>query len=211
MVPVAAGLLLLDVAALVRRAGGGGLLGVLAWLGAGLTCAFYVLIIWNYLRRGAASVTCRSVPAACAAVAATLLPTALPLLGGRVPGAGVQVVVDVLLVAGTGWSVWALRRLGRNLSVLAQAREVADRGPYRVVRHPLYTGELTSTLGVALAAGTGWALATWVGLVGLQVYRARTEERVLLVALPGYREYRDRTAALVPGLLVSRRRTAIAD
>ena len=51
---------------------------------------------------------------------------------------------DVLLLAGTAWSVWSLRFLGRNVSVLAQARDVVDRGPYRWVRHPLYAGEIVS-------------------------------------------------------------------
>jgi len=43
-------------------------------------------------------------------------------------------------------------------------------------------------------------MALWLALIGMQVYRARREEQVLLDALPGYREYRARTAALVPGL-----------
>jgi protein-S-isoprenylcysteine O-methyltransferase Ste14 len=68
------------------------------------------------------------------------------------------------------------------------------------VRHPLYTGELVSTLGLALAAATPVAFACWLSLVGLQVYRALREEQVLLQALPGYRIYRSRTAALLPGI-----------
>ena len=90
--------------------------------------------------------------------------------------------------------------LGRSISVIAQAREVVDRGPYRLVRHPLYVGELVSTLGVAIVAGTVWALCAWVALCLLEAYRALREEQVLLQAPPGYRAYRARTAALLPGI-----------
>jgi protein-S-isoprenylcysteine O-methyltransferase Ste14 len=40
----------------------------------------------------------------------------------------------------------------------------------------------------------------WVALCALQAYRAVREEQVLLLAVPGYRAYRARTAALLPGI-----------
>jgi protein-S-isoprenylcysteine O-methyltransferase Ste14 len=203
MVPAVAVLLLLQATNLAHKASHGnvdGWLAWLAWLGTGLTCVFYALIIWCYLRRGPASATSRSVTAHAAAITATWAPFAISLLPRAPVTAGRQLAADVLLAGGTAWAVWSLRSLGRNLSVLAQAREVADRGPYRFVRHPLYTGELVSTLGLALAVGTPAAFTCWLGLVGLQVYRALREEQVLLQALPGYRAYRSRTAALLPGI-----------
>ncbi len=84
--------------------------------------------------------------------------------------------------------------------MIAQARGVTDRGPYRFVRHPLYTGEIVSALGLAIASGTAAGFGIWLAIVGMQVYRAVREEQVLLAALPGYRDYRSRTAALMPGL-----------
>jgi len=68
------------------------------------------------------------------------------------------------------------------------------------VRHPLYTGEIVSTLGLALTAGSLRAIAAWLVLVVLQAYRAMREEQVLLRALSGYLDYRSRTAALLPGV-----------
>jgi len=112
----------------------------------------------------------------------------------------VQLAADVLLLAGTAWAVWSLRFLGRNLSVLAQARDVVDHGPYRWIRHPLYAGEIVSALGLAIAAGSAAAAGLWLALCALQAYRALREEQVLLGALPGYRAYRTRTAALLPGI-----------
>jgi protein-S-isoprenylcysteine O-methyltransferase Ste14 len=73
------------------------------------------------------------------------------------------------------------------------------------VRHPLYTGEIVSVLGIALAMNSVAALGCWLGLLGLQIYRALREEQVLLQALPAYAHYRARTAALLPGVRWHRR------
>jgi protein-S-isoprenylcysteine O-methyltransferase Ste14 len=199
MVPAMSVILLVNLSSL-RHGGASGAAGALRLIGTVLTCAFYALVIFCYLRRGPAATTSGSVTAHAAAVAATWLPFALPLLRGAPPGAVRQAVADLLLVFGTTWAVWSLYYLGRNVSVLAQARGLADRGPYRWVRHPLYLGELVSSLGVAVAANSLAAAVIWLMLCSLQVYRALQEERVLLHALPDYRSYRSRTAALVPGL-----------
>ena len=194
MVPATAIVLLLDVMALAGRGGE----GALRWAGTLLAVAFYVLVIWCYLRRGAARATTSSVTARVAAVMATWIPFVIPWLHGAPPGAVWQGVSDALLLGGTAWAIWSLRSLGRNLSVIAQARDVADRGPYRWVRHPLYVGEIVSSLGLAIAAHSVAALAVWLGICGLQVYRAVREEQLLLAVLPGYGAYRIRTAALLP-------------
>lgn len=196
VVPLVALLLLSDLWRLAHH----GTTGVLGWLTASLICAFYTMVIWCYLRRGQAVATSPSAAAHLAAVTATMIPFVFPLLPAGRPGTGQQLAGDVLLAAGTAWAVWSLVFLGRNLSILAQARAVADGGPYRWVRHPLYTGELISALGLALTVATAAAYATWLALCGLQVYRAAREEQVLLRALPEYRDYRRRTAALLPGI-----------
>jgi len=199
MVPTACVILVADSSAL-GRAGNLGVVGVLRTLGAALVLVFYAVVIWCYLRRGPAVATSDSVTAHAAAVAATWLPFALPLLHRAPPGTAVQAVSDVLLVCGTSWSVWSLRFLGRNVSVLAQARDVVDKGPYHWVRHPLYAGEIVSSLGVAIAMNSLAAVAVWLVLCALQVYRALREEQVLLQALPQYRTYRSHTAAMLPGV-----------
>jgi protein-S-isoprenylcysteine O-methyltransferase Ste14 len=198
MVPAAAILLLVDVMALAHRGASGH--GIVRWLGTLLTAAFYALVIWCYMRRGQARATTRSMTARVAAVVATWTPFAIPQLHGTPPGAVLQGVSDVLLLAGTAWGVWSLRSLGRNVSVIAQARDVADRGPYRWVRHPLYTGEIVSSLGLAVAAHSLAAVAVWLGFCALQAYRALREEQLLLAVLPKYGAYRGRTAALLPGI-----------
>ncbi|MGB6453768.1 MAG: isoprenylcysteine carboxylmethyltransferase family protein [Streptosporangiaceae bacterium] len=197
-VVVAADVLSLDHGAHTGAAGG------LRSAGIVLTIAFYALAIWCYLRRGPAAATSRSLTAHGAAIAATWLAFVLPLLHGAPSAPGRQALADVLLTCGMVWAVWSLRYLDRNVSVLAQARDVVVRGPYRWMRHPLYVGELVSTLGLAIAANSYLALGLWVALCGLQAYRAMREEQVLLQACAAYRSYQSRTAALLPGVSLRR-------
>ena len=199
MVPAASMMLFVDAIALTHS-NGDGFAGTLRWLGTALVAAFYAVIIWAYLRRGPAKATSTSITAHAAAITATLIPFVFPLLYGRTVTTGRELVADILLVTGTAWSVWSLRSLGRNLSVIAQARDVAEHGPYRWIRHPLYTGEIVCCLGLAVVAGTMTAAGVWLTLVALQVYRARREEQILIATLPTYAAYRTRTAALLPGV-----------
>lgn len=163
-----------------------------------MTGVFYALILWAYLRRGRARATARAPLALIAGPVATFLPFSLPFISsGDAPTAAV-LMGDVLLGVGLAWSVWSLRALDRSLSMVPQARELVEHGPYAVVRHPLYLGELTAMLGLCLALGGFVPLLVWVLLVALQCYRAVQEELLLESALPGYEAYRARTARVLP-------------
>lgn len=180
--------------------GGDAVRNLAAVCSAALTALFYCLIVWAYLRRSRARATTHVTLALVAAPVATFLPFGLPHVGtGGAPAAAV-VVGDLLLVVGLGWSIWALRCLDRSLSVIPQARVLVDHGPYRLVRHPLYLGEIVAMLGFALTLGGRLPLLGWAVLVALQCYRAVQEESLLSDFLPGYESYRRRTARVVPGL-----------
>jgi protein-S-isoprenylcysteine O-methyltransferase Ste14 len=78
---------------------------------------------------------------------------------------------------------------------------VATSGPYRYVRHPGYTGYIVSSLGMALALGSLWAIIP-AGLIAcLLVVRTVLEDRTLQDELPGYKEYAQRVRyRLLPGI-----------
>jgi protein-S-isoprenylcysteine O-methyltransferase Ste14 len=92
-----------------------------------------------------------------------------------------------LMAAGTFVRQWAVLTLGRFFTVEVRVQPdqtVVDRGPYRWVRHPSYTGMLLFFVGVGLAL-TNWASLIVLAVVpaaGL-VVRIRSEEQVLLAAL----------------------------
>jgi protein-S-isoprenylcysteine O-methyltransferase Ste14 len=180
---------------LTQRAAGASAMASLA------TLVFLVFVIVAYLRRGPATATTPSRTAKVASAMATFLPfVILPLLGAG-GSTGDDLAASVIITAGMAVAVWAVAALGRNLSVFPQTRRLAAHGPYRWVRHPLYTAEIIALIGVCLHTGRPLALLTVPVMVGLQAYRARAEETLLVATLPGYADYRSGTAALIPGLV----------
>jgi len=202
-VPVMSGLLILNCLALGRSGGRGQLAaGVLSLSGTVLSVLFYLLLIGSFLRRTPAVATTRSPVAVSAAFVASYLSFVIALVPRGRPGAVALMVADVLVISGLALSVWSISRLHRSFSMIAQARTVVRSGPYRLVRHPLYAGELVAVLGIAVMTWSLAAMAIWAVLCGLQAYRAQHEEKVLLAALPDYAEYRSTTGRLIPRVRV---------
>jgi protein-S-isoprenylcysteine O-methyltransferase Ste14 len=110
-----------------------------------------------------------------------------------------------LTAAGCAFAVWARACLGPNWSATAtrkQDHEFVRRGPYAVVRHPIYAGLLLAVLGTALALGEVRGLAALaLAFVGW-LTKARTEERLLIEEFGGaYLRYRREVKQLIPFLL----------
>jgi protein-S-isoprenylcysteine O-methyltransferase Ste14 len=107
-----------------------------------------------------------------------------------------------LIAVGLAFAWWARLHLGRLWSgtVTAKAEHrVIDTGPYRLVRHPIYTGLLLAILATMAAKGTLWGVAGAVLLVVGIVMKARLEERSLRGELgPAYDDYSRRVPMLVP-------------
>ena len=107
----------------------------------------------------------------------------------------------VLAVAGGGLAVVASRALGKSLTPFPKPSGPAvfvERGPYRWVRHPVYSGGILFFTGFALAFSP-WALACAALLAAVWALKLRVEERMLEARYPEYAAYRERTPArLVP-------------
>jgi protein-S-isoprenylcysteine O-methyltransferase Ste14 len=115
--------------------------------------------------------------------------------------AGAQTLIStILIIVGTVSSVWCLWWLGRNFSVMAAARELVIAGPYAYVRHPLYTAEAITVVGLVLANGS--LLAVLVGVVQFffQFRRIKNEEKVLGSVFAGYAAYKVSTPMILPRL-----------
>jgi protein-S-isoprenylcysteine O-methyltransferase Ste14 len=114
----------------------------------------------------------------------------------------VLLVANVVLAGGLLFAIASVAFLGRCFGVLPDVRGLVTRGPYRLVRHPLYLGELTAVLGVAMGSDRwAFALPVWCLCVGLQLIRTHYEERTLRAAFPEYGAYAQRTKRLIPGLV----------
>jgi len=117
----------------------------------------------------------------------------------------VYLVGVLVLAGGLAFTVWARVILGRNWSgtvTLKEGHELIRSGPYRFVRHPIYTGLLVAFAGSAIARGE------WRGLVALAIAFAalwrklKLEERWLGETFgDAYERYRAEVPALIPFLL----------
>ena len=105
-----------------------------------------------------------------------------------------------LFAAGALLTLVALAWLGRSFGVMPALRQTVQAGPYALVRHPAYLGELIMTLACFLA-GPGWlAASAWVLLVPGVAWRIWAEE-TLLSADPHYQAYQQQVRSrLIPGV-----------
>jgi protein-S-isoprenylcysteine O-methyltransferase Ste14 len=123
------------------------------------------------------------------------------IAGGWAP----VVVGTAILIAGAGFRVWAIVALGRFFTVTVTIQEdhrVVDTGPYRLLRHPSYTGLLVALVGLGIALDNWLSLLalTALPLVGV-LLRIRAEEAALSDALgERYASYASRTDRLIPGV-----------
>src|ERR1700746_443747 len=118
------------------------------------------------------------------------------------PGTYLFAVVVVLGISFTWWARIHLGRFWSNAITHKEDHKIIDTGPYGVVRHPIYTGQIIGLL------ASGLAIATWTAMVGVllisfgQWQKARLEERLLSVEVgaEAYGAYSRRVPMIVPFL-----------
>jgi protein-S-isoprenylcysteine O-methyltransferase Ste14 len=125
-------------------------------------------------------------------------------LGLRLIGrsAAFQAIAVTTVLAGLVIAVWARFVLAGNWSgmvTLKEGHELVVRGPYRAVRHPIYTGILLMLLGTAVAVGRLSGLVGFLIVLASFVFKLRQEEALLARHFPAsYPAYMARVKALVP-------------
>jgi protein-S-isoprenylcysteine O-methyltransferase Ste14 len=107
----------------------------------------------------------------------------------------------VLFALGLGFAIWARLHIGRNWGTPMTQKddpELVTTGPYKLVRHPIYSGILVAGIGTAVALS--WMWLTAVILAGIYfVYSAIVEQRFMTEQFPDtYPVYRRSTKMLVP-------------
>ncbi len=106
-------------------------------------------------------------------------------------------------IAGAVVGVWSAIYLGKGLTPSPLPNGLTDlvsAGPYRWVRHPMYSAVILFMAGVAARSGSWIVVAELIGLVVLFSVKSRWEEAQLAEAFDGYREYAVTTPRFIPGL-----------
>jgi len=111
----------------------------------------------------------------------------------------------ILTALGYAFAAWALAENRFFSSVVRiqtdRGHAVCDSGPYRLVRHPGYAGNIPPLLGIVLALGSVWALIPAVAALIIAVVRTALEDQTLQEELLGYRDYARRVRyRLIPGI-----------
>ena len=131
---------------------------------------------------------------------ALLAAMAVPaFVGGSAPaGAGCLLACGGLLGV---WSLTSNRPGNFNIRPLPRAGgQLVQSGPYRWIRHPMYSAVMVCGLACVWANPMVWAWLALLALVAVLASKAAVEERWMLSAHAGYAEYRARTRRFVPGV-----------
>ncbi|MDE3069718.1 MAG: isoprenylcysteine carboxylmethyltransferase family protein [Acidobacteriota bacterium] len=163
----------------------------------------YWLISARGAKRGTRARRAR-VPVGAAIVVSVLFARSLGASALAVRSTPLRTLGSVVLLSGLALAVWARVHLGRNWGMpmtRKQEPELVTSGPYRHVRHPIYSGILLAVLGTALA--TDIVLMVVLVVIGAYFgYCARVEEDWLCASFPGsYPAYRASTKMLIPFVL----------
>ncbi len=121
------------------------------------------------------------------------------------PGPAVYFTGVVVLIGGLAFAIWARRWLGRNWSgvvTLKQDHELVRGGPYRFVRHPIYTGILLGFVGSAIARDEWRGILAVLVAYGALWRKLKLEERWMVERFgDAYRKFQAEVPALIPNPL----------
>jgi protein-S-isoprenylcysteine O-methyltransferase Ste14 len=126
----------------------------------------------------------------------------LPLWTGLI--AKTALIIGIIFIpSGTIFVIWGMRALGNSLTPLPYPKDtgvLVESGPYHVVRHPIYSGLILASFGVALLVH-GWLTVCFALLLFILLdVKSRREEEWLIGKYQGYADYRKRVRKLLPFL-----------
>jgi len=90
----------------------------------------------------------------------------------------------------TVWGMWSLRS---SFSITVEARQLVTTGPFRLVRHPIYSGEILAATAVAAIRFSSVNALLLLLFTALQLWRTRMEEAKLSAVFPAYRGFAGRS------------------
>ena len=126
-------------------------------------------------------------------------------LGWSGLSSGLHLIGTLMAILGYGLFLWAMvvkAYFAEGVRIQSdRGHTVSQKGPYRIIRHPGYSGSILAVIGTPLILDTVWGLIPAIVAVVLIILRTVLEDRTLQAELDGYGEYkRDVRYKLFPGL-----------
>lgn len=115
------------------------------------------------------------------------------------PESAISKIMMILAVVNGLWAVMSMNR--KTLTVLPELREHASlvtSGPYKYIRHPMYTSVLMLLTGMLLNEFNFIRLTVLIVVLIVLILKLRLEEKQLQNRFPGYKQYMLKTKRLVP-------------
>jgi protein-S-isoprenylcysteine O-methyltransferase Ste14 len=168
-----------------------------------LTVAFFTFLLVIYALRTKAARWNHNPLAVAAAMVGSFVLYALFLVPANSRSTDVRVLAgsDTLLAIGMLWALYSLSYLRNRFSIVPEARGLVTSGPYAIVRHPVYLGEITAGFGMVLPTLLSFHAVFFGIFVAAQLLRTYYEEGVLSAAYSSYAAYARRTKRLIPFIL----------
>jgi protein-S-isoprenylcysteine O-methyltransferase Ste14 len=165
-----------------------------------LTVTFFAFLVVIYGVRSKAIASDHNPVAIAAALIGSFVLYGLFLIPGQGRSTDVWVLAasDICLACGMTWAIYSLTYLGNRFSIVPEARGLVTNGPYRLIRHPIYLGEITAGFGLVLPTLFTVHVLVFILFLAAQLVRTYFEERMLKATYPQYEAYARRTRRLIP-------------
>ncbi|MEH2477242.1 protein-S-isoprenylcysteine O-methyltransferase Ste14 [Nitrobacteraceae bacterium AZCC 2146] len=158
---------------------------------------FYVLLALLTMTRSPAKAQADGLLPRIAAFVGTYMPWTIAFFG-KTDQALPNLASTACVLIGMIMMLVTIRHLGRSFSLVPQARNVVQTGPYRWIKHPLYLAEEIAVLGVVLRNPTPLTAVLLVLHIGVQICRIYYEEDLLRRNCPEYSGYEASRWRLIP-------------
>jgi protein-S-isoprenylcysteine O-methyltransferase Ste14 len=167
-----------------------------------LTVAFFAFLLAIYAVRSKAIASDHNPIAIGAAMVGSFILYGLFLVPGQNRSTNVWILglSDICLACGMLWALYSLSYLRNRFSIVPEVRGLMTSGPYELVRHPIYLGEMIAGLGLVLPTLFSAHLLVFAVFVAAQLVRTQFEERMLRRTYPEYATYARKTPRLIPFL-----------